>query len=157
MLGADLTAVTIPANFDVTVTAATSGSLSGFNTGQTSVYGNQYKAYYLPSGVTNTKITDLNGYNNHLILYVAGTLKVSNFSIYRGSIFILDGGVVEVPNLSTSSPLATDVPVIYIAPGGTLKLTSTNAGTSLSDGVYSINKVVLQDQEISPFQLVPTL
>ena len=141
MLGADpVPAVTIPANFDVTITTSTSGSLSGFNAGQTSTYGNKYKAYYLPSGVTNTKITDLNGYNNHLILYVAGTLRVSNFSIYRGSIFILDGGVVEVPSLGTSAPLETDVPTIYVAPGGTLKLTSTTSSTSLSDGVYSINK-----------------
>jgi len=141
MLGADpVPAVTIPANFDVTVTAATSGSLSGFNAGQTSAYGNQYKAYYLPSGVTNTKITSLNGYNNHLILYVAGTLKLSSFSIDNASLFILDGGVVEIPNLSTRSPRVTDVPVIYVAPGGTLKLTSTNSSTSLSDGVFSINK-----------------
>lgn len=141
MLGADpVPAVTIPTNFDATITTSTSGSLSGFSAGETSAFGNKYKAYYLPSGVTNTKITGLSGWNNHLIIYVAGTLKVSNLSIYRGSIFILDGGVVEVPNLSTSSPLATDVPTIYVAPGGNLKLTSTNAGTSLSDGVYSINK-----------------
>ncbi|MDD3034897.1 MAG: LruC domain-containing protein [Bacteroidales bacterium] len=141
MLGADpIPAVTIPTNFDANITTSTSGSLSGFDAGQTSAYGNKYKAYYLPSGVTNTKITGLNGYNNHLILYVAGTLKISNFSIYRGSIFILDGGVVEVPNLSTSSPLVTDVPAIYVAPGGTLKLTSTNSDTGLGDGVYSINK-----------------
>ncbi|MEA5006414.1 MAG: LruC domain-containing protein [Rikenellaceae bacterium] len=141
MLGTDpVPAVTIPTNFDATITASTSGSLSGFNSGETSIYGNKYKAYYLPSGVTNTKITGLSGWNNHLVIYVAGTLKVSNLSIYRGSIFILDGGVVEVPSLNTSSPLATDVPTIYIAPGGTLKLTSTTNSTSLSDGVYSINK-----------------
>lgn len=141
MLGADpVPAVTIPTNFDATITTSTSGSLSGFNLGETSAYGNKYKAYYLPSGVTNTKITGLSGWNNHLIIYVAGTLKVSNLSVYRGSIFVLDGGVVEVPSLGTSAPLETDVPTIYVAPGGTLKLTSTTSSTSLSDGVYSINK-----------------
>ncbi|MCK9627597.1 MAG: LruC domain-containing protein [Bacteroidales bacterium] len=141
MLGASpVPSVTIPTNYDVTLTSSSNGSLSGFNTGETSAYGNQYKAYYLPSGVTNTNITSLSGWNNHLIIYVAGTLKVSSLSIYRASIFILDGGVVEVPSLSTSAPLVTNVPTIYIAPGGTLKLTSTTSSTSLSDGVYSINK-----------------
>jgi len=132
--------VSIPANFDVTLTASSSGTLSGFNSGESSAYGNKYKSYYLPTGVTNNNIKELNGWNNHLVLYVSGKLTLSSFSMYQGSLFILDGGVVEIPYFSLSAQNATDIPAIYIAPGGTLTLTSTNKDSQASGASYIINK-----------------
>lgn len=132
--------VNIPSNFDVTLNTSSSGTLSGFNSGESSAYGNKYKAYYLPAGVTNNSITGLNGWNNHLVLYVAGKLTLSDFSIYQGSLFILDGGIVEIPKFSLSAQTATDIPAIYIAPGGTLSLTSTNKNSETSGSSYIINR-----------------
>lgn len=132
--------VNIPSNFDITLNASSSGTLSGFNSGETSAYGNKYKAYYLPAGVTNSSITSLNGWNNHLVLYVAGKLTLSSLNIYQASLFILEGGVVEIPEFSLSAQTATDIPAIYIAPGGTLSLTSDKKDSQTSGSSYIINR-----------------
>jgi LruC domain-containing protein len=132
--------VNIPSNFDVTLNASSSGTLSGFNSGESSAYGNKYKAYYLPAGVTNSNIKGINGWNNHLVLYVAGKLTLSDFSINQGSLFILDGGIVEIPEFSLSAQTATDIPAIYIAPGGTLSLTSDKKDSQTSGSSYIINR-----------------
>jgi len=129
--------VTLATNYDVTLDATSTDQIHGFSNGDANLYGNKYKSYIIKAGVTNTRV-NLSGYGEHAILYVAGTYKLSKtISLNNTSIYILNGGKVEGTGFSTGSIAATDVPNVYIAPGGELVLTGSG---SFAAGAYTINK-----------------
>jgi len=127
--------VTLASNYDVTLTASSTNTITGFAANETSLYGNKYKSYIIPAGVTNTQINP-SGYGNHAILYVAGTLTLNAMSLNHTSLYILPTGKVTVTSFSNGQQIVTDVPSVYIAAGGTLTLTGSG---ELSNGAYSIN------------------
>ena len=69
--------VPVPTNFDVIISNNNSVSVVGFTAGQRSAYGNQYKSYLIPAGITRTSNIDMGNYTSHAILYVKGTLKIT--------------------------------------------------------------------------------
>jgi len=127
--------VTLASNYDVTLTASSTNTITGFAENETSLYGNKYKSYIIPAGVTNTKINP-SGYGNHAILYVAGTLTINAMSLNHTSLYILPTGKVTVTSFSNGQQVVTDVPSVYIAAGGTLTLSDA---ASFSNGAFSIN------------------
>ena len=130
--------ISIPANYDVTLGATGSTTILGFSAGQSSAYGNTYKSYYIPAGVTRTGSTNMINYLSHAILYVKGNLNLSSstISLNKTSIVILDGGSVTVKGLGTGVFDAT-IPIVYLQQNASL----TSSGTvEFNDGITIVNK-----------------
>jgi len=130
--------IPIPANYDVTLGATGSTTILGFSSGQSSAYGNTYKSYYIPAGVTRTGSTNMSNYLSHAILYVKGNLNLSSstISLNKSSIVILDGGSVTVKGLNTGVFDAT-IPIVYMQQNTSL----TSSGTvEFNDGITIVNK-----------------
>ncbi len=130
--------ISIPANYDVTLGATGSTTILGFDSGQSSAYGNTYKSYYIPAGVTRTASTNMSNYLSHAILYVKGNLNLSSstISLNKTSIVILDGGSVTVKGLNTGVFDAT-IPIVYMQQNTSL----TSSGTvEFNDGITIVNK-----------------
>lgn len=136
--------ISIPANYDVTLGATGDITILGFGSGQSSVYGNTYKSYFIPAGVTRTAPTNLSNYLSHAILYVKGNLNLSSasLSLNKSTIVILDGGSVSVKGLSTGEFQAT-IPIVYLQQNASLTSASTvefNGGiTIVNKGSMSVN------------------
>ena len=130
--------IPIPANYDVTLGATGSTTILGFSSGQSSAYGNTYKSYYIPAGVTRTASTNMSNYLSHAILYVKGNLNLSSstISLNKTSIVILDGGSVTVKGIGTGDFDAT-IPIVYMQQNTSL----TSSGTvEFNDGITIVNK-----------------
>ena len=130
--------ISIPANYDVTLGATGSTTILGFDSGQSSAYGNTYKSYYIPAGVTRTASTNMSNYLSHAILYVKGNLNLSSstISLNKTSIVILDGGSVTVKGIGTGVFDAT-IPIVYMQQNTSL----TSSGTvEFNDGITIVNK-----------------
>lgn len=129
--------IPFPTNYDVILGAGGSADILGFNTGESSTYGNAYKSYYIPSGVTRTGKTNLDNYKGHAILYVKGKLNLSSaISLNKASIVILDGGSVTVTGISTGSFVET-IPIIYLQQNTNLNSTKD---VGLTNGISLVNK-----------------
>lgn len=129
--------ISIPANYDVTLGATGDVTILGFGSGQSSVYGNTYKSYFIPAGVTRTASTNLSNYLSHAILYVKGNLNLSSsISLNKSTIVILDGGSVSVKGLGTGNFDAT-IPIVYLQQNASLTSTST---VEFNDGITIVNK-----------------
>jgi LruC domain-containing protein len=130
--------ISIPANYDVTLGATGSSTILGFDSGQSSAYGNTYKSYYIPAGVTRTASTNMSNYLSHAILYVKGKLNLSSSSISlnKTSIVILDGGSVTVKGLLTGVFDAT-IPIVYLQQNASL---TSSAAVEFNDGITIVNK-----------------
>ncbi|PKP37922.1 MAG: hypothetical protein CVT97_03800 [Bacteroidetes bacterium HGW-Bacteroidetes-14] len=135
--------VPVPANFDVIISNNNSVSVVGFTAGQSSAYGNQYKSYLIPAGVTRTANIDMGNYISHAILYVKGTLKMTgNMGLNKSTIVVLDGGNVEVGGLSCGV-FEADLPVFYVEPSGSFyssKLVNFSDGSDMvNKGTFTVN------------------
>lgn len=129
--------VPVPTNFDVIISNNNSVSVVGFTAGQSSAYGNQYKSYLIPAGVTRTSNIDMGNYTSHAILYVKGTLKMTgNMGLNKSTIVVLDGGRVEVGGL-TCGVFEADIPVFYVEPSGSFYSSKL---VNFSDGSDMVNK-----------------
>ncbi|EKD30777.1 MAG: Outer membrane protein [uncultured bacterium] len=130
--------IPIPANYDVTLGATGSTTILGFGSGQSSAYGNTYKSYYIPAGITRTASTNMSNYLGHAILYVKGTLNLSSstMSLNKSSIVILDGGSVIVKGLGTGV-FDANIPIVYLQQNTNL----TSSGiVEFNDGITIVNK-----------------
>jgi len=130
--------ISIPANYDVTLGATGSTTILGFSAGQSSAYGNTYKSYYIPAGVTRTGSTNMSNYLSHAILYVKGNLNLSSttISLNKTSIVILDGGSVTVKGLNTGVFDAT-IPIVYMQQNTNL---TSSGKVEFNDGITIVNK-----------------
>lgn len=130
--------VPMPTQYDQVINNNSSVGIIGFNTGESSLYGNQYKSYYIPAGFNRTSKINFGNWLQHAILYVKGSLTLSsNVSMDKCSIVILDGGTVSVRQIGTGSFTET-IPVIYIEQGGTLSI--TQQGANFTNGLTVVNK-----------------
>src|SRR3989339_79830 len=140
--------ITIPTQFDVIVNSNSSLNIVGYNTGQTSAYGNLYKSYLIPSGFTRTANIGFGNYLQHAVLYVQGSLNInSKAELNKMSIVVLSGGSVTVKGISTGV-IEADFPVIYIQNGAALassdivnisNATMVNKGTTTTSKKIDIN------------------
>ncbi|MGE0092512.1 MAG: LruC domain-containing protein [Bacteroidales bacterium] len=129
--------VPIPTQYDQVINSNASVNIVGFNTGETSTYGNQYKSYIIPAGFNRTANINFGNWLNHAILYVEGSLTLnSSVSLNKCSIVILDGGSVSFKQLSTGS-FTENIPVIFIEQGGTLSLSQSG---NFTNGLTVVNK-----------------
>ncbi|HCV14972.1 MAG TPA: hypothetical protein DF637_01375 [Rikenellaceae bacterium] len=128
--------ITVPTQFDVTINNNGSLNIIGFNTGQSSAYGNTYKSYLIPSGFTRTGNINFGNYLQHAVLYVRGTLNLSSKAdLNKMSIVVLAGGSVSVKGVSVGV-LEADFPVLYIQNGGTF---TPSAEVNISNAKF-VNK-----------------
>jgi len=129
--------IPFPANYDVILGAGGDADILGFNPGESSTFGNTYKSYYIPSGVTRTGKTDLSNSKGHAILYVKGKLNLSSaIALNKASIVILDGGSVTVKGISTGAFVET-IPIIYLQQNANLNSTKD---VGLTNGISLVNK-----------------
>ena len=130
--------IPLPSSYDVTLGAAGSTTILGFGSGESSSYGNTYKSYFIPAGVTRTGAITMSNYKAHAVLYVKGKLNLSGttLSLQNTSIVILDGGSVTVKGISTSTFVAT-IPIIYLQKNATL---TTTSNVEFNDGINIVNK-----------------
>jgi LruC domain-containing protein len=131
--------ITVPSNYDVTINSnSASITLTGFNSGESSAYGNTYKSYLIPSGFTRTQSIDFGNWLTHSVLYVQGTLNLnSSPNLNKCSIVILNGGNVTVRGISNGGDYSSNPPVIVVKAGGTLTFTSDAA---FSNSAVVVNK-----------------
>ena len=128
--------ITIPTQFDVTVNNNSSLNIVGFNTGQSSAYGNTYRSYLIPAGFTRTANIGFGNYLQHAVLYVQGSLSInSRADLNKMSIVILSGGSVTVKGVSIGT-IEADFPVFYIQNGASF--TSSDV-VNISDATF-VNK-----------------
>lgn len=117
--------VSTPTNYDVTITDNSALTLTGFNSGESSSYGNTYKSYYIPQGVTRTADINFGNWMAHSILFVKGTLTINkNIELNKCSIVILDGGTVNFDKLINGGSL-WPISYIYIHNGGKLNISTS--------------------------------
>lgn len=130
--------IAIPANYDVTVNNNNTLQLVGFNTGESSAYGNTYKSYIIPAGFTRTANIDFGNWLSHSILYVQGTLNIARaVALNKCSIVVLNGGKVTVDGVSNGGGNTATIPIIEVKSGGTFTSTSD---INISNGVTIVNK-----------------
>lgn len=129
--------IPLPTNYDVTLGASGSTTILGFASGQSSIYGNTYKSYYIPAGVTRTASTNMSNYLSHAILYVKGNLNLSSdLSLNKSSIVILDGGSVSVEGIGTGAFVET-IPIVYLQQNASL---TASKSVDFNDGIRIVNK-----------------
>lgn len=131
--------IAVPANYDVTINNNNALNITGFNTGESSAYGNTYKSFIIPAGFTRTETITFNSALAHAVLYVAGTLNISrdNLALNRASIVVLNGGTVNIQGISNGGNYTTFPPVLVIKSGGSMKVA---ADASFSNGAVVVNK-----------------
>lgn len=139
------TDITLPTQYDVTVNNNSSLNIVGFNTGQTSTYGNQYKSYLIPAGFTRTANINFGNYLQHAILYVQGNLSInSRADLNKMSIVVLSGGSVTVKGLATGT-IEVDIPAVYIQSGANFTssdIVNVSNATMVNKGAINSNKKI---------------
>ena len=129
--------IPIPTNYDVIVNNNNTLALTGFAPGTSSVYGNLYKSYYIPSGFNRTTTINMGNSVGHAILYVKGSLTLSgSLGLNKVSLVILDGGSVSIKGMTTGVFVET-IPIIYVQQNATL---SSIGIINMSDGIRVVNK-----------------
>ncbi|PKO96959.1 MAG: hypothetical protein CVU12_02510 [Bacteroidetes bacterium HGW-Bacteroidetes-7] len=137
--------ITIPTQFDVTINNNSGLSIVGFNTGESSAFGNTYKSYLIPSGFTRTGNINFGNSLQHAVLYVQGTLNLnSNAALNKTSIVVLSGGSVSVKGVSTGV-IEADFPVLYIQNGGTF---TPSAEVNISNSKFVNKGIVTTSKKI---------
>jgi LruC domain-containing protein len=130
--------ITVPTQYDYEIADNSNLNLTGFNTGETSSFGNQYKSYLIPEGFNRTASINTSNWLAHSMLFVEGSFNVnSSISLNKSSIVILSGGSVNIRSLSTGTFDDGIPPVIYIMEGGSLTI---NQGANLSNNITIVNK-----------------
>lgn len=136
--------ITIPTGYDQIIDNNAALNTLGFNTGESSSFGNRYKSYLIPSGFTRTANIDFSNYRSHAIIYVQGTLNISGeISLNNSSIVVLNGGRVTSGGMKTSTfanMSANPVPIIYIYNGA---IVTSVKHISLSNTINAVNKGTL--------------
>jgi LruC domain-containing protein len=137
--------IAIPSQFDVVVNDNSSLNIVGFNTGESSAYGNIYKSYYIPAGVNRTASIDFGNYREHAVLYVAGSINInSNISLNKMSIVVLSGGSINFKGFSIGV-VSEDFPALYIQSGGSANISnqvSSNNATFVNKGTLIVEKKI---------------
>lgn len=138
--------ITTPTNYDVTINDNTALTLTGFAAGQSSSFGNTYKSYYIPVGITRTADINFGNWLAHSILFVKGTLTINgNVELNKCSIVILDGGTVNVDKLSNGGSV-WPIAYIDIHSGGKLNVSKTmnvnNAATVVNKGTLTSKETI---------------
>ncbi len=131
-----LPAMPFPTNYDVSIIDNSAITLLGFGAEESSAYGNTYKSFYIPAGITVTSGINFSNHKAHYVLYVKGHLTIAgNVTMNKGSIVILNGGTVSFDNFSNS--VSIPLPFIYVENGGTLNI---NNNLILNNGASVVNK-----------------
>jgi len=137
--------ITIPTQYDVIVNNNSTLNIVGFNTGQTSAYGNLYKSYLIPAGFTRTANIGFGNYLQHAVLYVQGSLNInSQADLNKMSIVILSGGSVTVKGLTTGV-IEAAFPVIYIQSGASFtssEIVNISNATLVNKGSITTSKKI---------------
>lgn len=132
-----------PTNYDVSIIDNSAITLLGFGAGESSAYGNTYKSYNIPAGITVTSGINFKNNKAHYVLYVKGHLTIAgDVQMEKGSIVILNGGTVSFNNFSSS--VSIPLPFIYVENGGTLNINNNlilnNSASVVNKGNISIAK-----------------
>ncbi len=131
--------IAVPSNFDVTISSDQAFDVTGFNTGESSAYGNPYKSYYIPTGVTVTKKINVPNSLAHAVIFVKGTINLSknDIALNKASLVVLPGGVVTVDGISNGGDYSTYPAAVVIKSGGTF---TTTADANFSNNATVVNK-----------------
>jgi LruC domain-containing protein len=136
--------ITIPTGYDQIINNNAALNTLGFNTGESSTFGNIYKSYLIPAGFTRTADINFSNYRSHAIIYVQGTLNISGeIGLNNSSIVVLNGGRVTSGGMKTSTfanMSANPVPIIYIEQGA---IVTSFKHISLSNTINAVNKGTL--------------
>lgn len=136
--------IAIPTGYDQIINNNNSINTLGFNTGESSAYGNTYKSYLIPAGFTRTANINFSNYRSHAIVYVQGTLNMSGeIDLNNSSIVVLSGGRVTCAGVNTGSFTNTSsnpIPIVYLQTGATL---TSAKHISLNNNVIAVNKGTL--------------
>ncbi len=136
--------IAIPTGYDQIINNNNSINTLGFNTGETSAYGNTYKSYLIPAGYTRTANINFSNYRSHAIVYVQGTLNMSGeIDLNNSSIVVLEGGKVTCGGINTGSFTNTSgnpIPIIFLQSGASI---TSSKHISLNNTATLVNKGTL--------------
>lgn len=136
--------IAIPTGYDQIVNNNNTLNTLGFNTGESSAYGNTYKSYLIPAGYTRTAAINFSNYRSHAIIYVQGTLNINaEINLNNSSIVVLSGGNVVCEGINTGSFTNTSsnpIPIVYLQNNATI---TSEKHISLNNSVITVNKGTL--------------
>jgi LruC domain-containing protein len=136
--------IAIPTGYDQIVNNNNTLNTLGFNTGESSAYGNTYKSYLIPTGYTRTAAIDFSNYRSHAIIYVQGTLNINaEINLNNSSIVVLTGGRVICEGINTGSFTNTSsnpIPIVYLQNNAII---TSEKHISLNNNVITVNKGTL--------------